>query len=161
HARAGRRVVRLKGGDPHLCSRGAEEAVALTARGIAVEVTPGVTAATAAGAASGLRRGASITVASGNHDPAGPVVDWASLGRDRGDGALVVLTGRAHQRQVADGLVGGGRDRATPAAVVASAGRPQIAVRPTPLGDLGAVRLPPPAAVVVAPDRPGGGRAHP
>ena len=64
HARAGRRVVRVKSGDPFVCSRGGEEADALRARGLAVESTPGVTAATAAPLVASLPLGASVLVAS-------------------------------------------------------------------------------------------------
>ncbi|QXC59180.1 uroporphyrinogen-III C-methyltransferase [Aquihabitans sp. G128] len=156
-ARAGAVVVRLKGGDPFLCSRGAEEALALAAEGITVDVTPGVTSATVAGAASGLDRGPAFTVASGNHDPAGPEVGWAEVAAQAdGRGAVVVLTGRAHQQQVADGLVAGGRSSDAHAAVVHGAGRPDQQVVAVALAAAGTTRLPPPAALVV-----GGARAHP
>ncbi|MCU1500457.1 MAG: hypothetical protein JWM47_4410, partial [Acidimicrobiales bacterium] len=109
-ARAGHAVVRLKGGDPFVCSRGGEEALALAALGIRVEVTPGVTSASAAAAASGLERGPAATIASGNHDPDGPEVDWAGVGAvAAGRGSVVVLTGRAHQRRIAAGLIDAGR----------------------------------------------------
>lgn len=160
-ARAGLRVVRLKGGDPLLCSRGAEEGLALTAMDVVVDVTPGVTAASAAGAASGLARGGSVTVASGNHDPVGPEVHWEALGsHGQGAGALVVLTGRAHQGQVSDGLVAGGRPATGPAAIVHGAGLPHQEVRAIALGEVATVRLGPPAAMVVAPSPEGGLRAH-
>lgn len=161
-ARTGAVVVRLKGGDPFVCSRGAEEAVALAARGIAVDVTPGVTAATAAGGASGLDRGTSLTVASGNHDPVGPEVAWVDVGAlGAGTGAVVVLTGRSHQGVVAEGLVAGGRSPDDPVALVHGAGRPDQELHTTRLGDVATVRLAPPAAMVVAPRPPGGDRAHP
>jgi uroporphyrin-III C-methyltransferase/precorrin-2 dehydrogenase/sirohydrochlorin ferrochelatase len=77
HARAGRRVVRLKGGDPFVLGRGGEEALACAAAGVDVEVVPGVTSAVAVPAAAGIpvtHRGRSrqVTVASG-HDG----LDWA------------------------------------------------------------------------------------
>lgn len=156
---AGRFVVRLKGGDPYVCSRGAEEALELADRGIAVDVTPGVSAASAAGAASGFDRGPMVTVASGNHDPMGPDVDWAAVGAT--PGAVVVLTGRSHQGPIAAGLVAGGRPAAGPTAVVHGAGRPDVEVARSTLGDVAHVRLTPPAAMVVAPRPPGGDRAHP
>lgn len=161
-AGAGLHVVRLKGGDPFVCSRGAEEALALAERGIAVDVTPGVTSATVAGAASGLDRGASVTVVSGNDDPAGPLVDWSTVGAvDGGRGAVVVLTGRSHQGAVADGLVAGGRPARTEAAVVHGAGRTDASVKASTLAEVATVRTDPPAAMVVAPCPPGGERAHP
>jgi len=160
-ARSGLMVVRLKSGDPLLCSRGAEEALALAEAGVEVIVTPGVTAASAAGACSGLPRGASVTVASGNHDPVGPDVDWSALGaHGHGGGAVVVLTGRAHQGRVADGLVAGGRGAKAAAAIVHGAGRPDEDVFGVTLGEVGRVRLAPPAALVVAPVPEGGSRAH-
>ncbi len=161
-ARSGLRVVRLKGGDPHVCSRGAEEALALAAAGIAVEVTPGVTAASAAGAAAGIARGTSVTVASGNHDPAGPAVDWPGVGAvDGGLGSVVVLTGRAHQGRIVEALLAGGRHAAAPAAVVHGAGRPDEVVADADAASVGGVRLPAPAAMVVGPSPEGGPRAHP
>lgn len=165
-ARAGRSVVRLKGGDPFLCSRGGEEALALAGLGVDVQVAPGVTSATAAAAASGLYRGPAVTVVSGNHDPEGPEVDWRAVGRVAdGRGAVVVLTGRAHQRQIADGLLAAGRPSGWPAAVVHGAGRTDQEVVPVALAEVGTTRLPPPAALVVGgdpvPEVPGGGRAHP
>ena len=159
-ASAGLSVVRLKGGDPFVCSRGAEEALGLAARGIAVEVTPGVTAASAAGAASGVNRGASVTVVSGNHDPIGPTVVWSSIGPVVGEGAVVVLTGRSHQGPIAAGLMAGGRGPQTAAAVVHGVGRAGVMVAKTGLGGLGAVRLPAPAAMVVGPSWQGGDHAH-
>ncbi len=161
-ASAGLKVVRLKGGDSFVCSRGAEEALGLAARGIAVEVIPGVTAATAAGAASGLDRGASVTVVSGNHDPIGPSVAWSLIPTlSTAHGAVVVLTGRSHQGTIADGLMAGGRAPETPSAVVHGAGRADETVIATGLAGLGAVRLPAPAAMVVGPYQPGGDHAHP
>ena len=160
-ARAGLRVVRLKGGDPFVCSRGAEEALGLADRGIAVEVTPGVTSATASGMASGIDRGLSVTVVSGNHDPIGPVVGWSTIDAiDPGAGAVVVLTGRSNQGLIAAGLMAGGRGAGTVSALVHGAGRSGEAVTPTVLGELAGVRLPAPAALVVSPCRPGGAHAH-
>lgn len=161
-ARRGRRVVRLKGGDPQVCSRGSEEALALIEAGVVVDVIPGVTAASAAGALSGLPRGRSITIVSGNHDPIGPAVDWAAIGAltDRG-GAVVVLTGRSHQGAIAAGLREGGRDAANAVAVVHGAGRADCRVVPADLATVASVRLSPPAALVVGPTRPGGDHAHP
>ncbi len=171
-ARAGLAVVRLKGGDPFVCSRGAEEALALAEAGITVDVTPGVTAVTVAGGTSGLDRGTGVTVASGNYDPAGPVVDWGAIGASGGgQGAIVVLTGRSQQGTIADGLVAGGRPAANTVVVVHGAARTDASVTTSTLAAVGTVRLAPPAAMVVAPsqpgrrppasDRPGGERAHP
>jgi siroheme synthase len=153
-ARAGRRVVRLKSGDPFVCSRGAEEMAALAARGVDCAVTPGVTTATAAPLAAAVTRGATVTVASGDRDPHAAPVPWEALADPAA--TLVVLTGRAQQGAIAARLAAAGLPGDTPAAVVHAAGRPGTRVARTTLDGLGATRLPPPATAVI-----GGGRAHP
>lgn len=160
HAAAGRTVVRLKSGDVFVCSRAAEEAAALLARGVRVVTTPGVTSATAAPLAAGVvpAVGARVTIASGDDDPAAAPVPWDDLA-DPGS-TLVVLTGRAHQRTIAGRLADAGLSGATPASVVHAAGRPGTQVAATDLAHLGATRLPPPAAVVIGP-MIGDARAHP
>lgn len=159
-ARADHVVVRLKGGDPFVCSRGGEEALALEAEGIAVDVTPGVTAATAAPLAAGLPAGPAVTIAAGNVDPVSPPVDWSTVGTV--DGALVVLIGRSHQRDIADALIAGGRPPTTTAALVHGATRPAQHVVVGGLADVAGARLDPPAALVVGPaPRTGGDDAHP
>ena len=147
-------VVRLKSGDPFVCSRGGEEMAALVARGIHVEVTPGVSAATAAPLAAGMARGRTVTILAGNDDPVYPVTDIGALADP--DGSLVVLVGRARQRHLADALLAAGLDPDTPAAVVHAATRPGARVVHTTLEQLGDHRLPPPATVVIGP-----ARAHP
>ncbi|HVF14349.1 MAG TPA: SAM-dependent methyltransferase [Acidimicrobiales bacterium] len=150
-------VVRLKSGDPFVCSRGGEEMTALGARGIHVEVTPGVSAATAAPLAAGLTRGRSVTILAGNHDPLHPDTDVGALADP--DSSLVVLVGRSRQAAIADALVGSGLDPGTPAAVVHAATRAGARVVHTTVGELGAHRLPPPATVVIGPAEVH--RAHP
>ena len=114
HARKGRTVVRLKGGDPFVFGRGGEEAEALITAGISFEVVPGVTSAFAAPASAGTpvtHRGlsSSVTVVSGHvGDPAAPgAVDWASLAR--AGGTLVVMMGMAARAEIARRLVDAGR----------------------------------------------------
>jgi uroporphyrin-III C-methyltransferase len=144
-------VVRLKSGDPFVCSRGGEEMAALRQRGIRVEVTPGVSAATAAPLAAGMARGRTVTILAGNDDPVYPVTDIGALADP--DGTLVVLVGRARQHHLADALLAAGLDPSTPAAVVHGATRPGARTVHTTLRHLGAHRLPPPATVVIGPAR--------
>lgn len=160
-AAAGKVVVRLKGGDPFVCSRGGEEQLALLARGVACEVVPGVSAATAAPLAAGAARGRSVTILAGNDDPRYPALDVRSLADPAA--TLVVLTGRARQGFLAAELVAAGLDPATPAALVSRATRPDQRVVACSLADLGHCHLPAPATIVVAPTtRPGRQKhAHP
>jgi uroporphyrin-III C-methyltransferase len=158
-ARGRRRVVRLKAGDPFVCSRGGEEADALALRGVTVEVVPGVTAATAAPLLAGLQRGARVIVASGDLDVVAPPVPWRELADPQA--SVVVLTGRSHQADIAAALVDGGLDPASPATVVHGASRPTQQQRTVALRDLGATRLPAPATFVVGPAPTGGSTSPP
>ena len=123
HAKAGRRVVRLKGGDPFVFGRGMEELQACVAAGVPVEVVPGVTSAIAVPALAGVpvtHRGLTheFVVVSGHLPPGHPdsLVDWAALGRLRG--TVVVLMGVDSAGAIAAALVEHGRDPATPVAVI-------------------------------------------
>jgi uroporphyrin-III C-methyltransferase / precorrin-2 dehydrogenase / sirohydrochlorin ferrochelatase len=120
HAQAGRRVVRLKGGDPYLLGRGAEEVAACRAAGVLVSVVPGVTSAFAVPAAAGIpvtHRGLArqVTVLSG-HDSMGGVVDWPALVAARG--TLVILMGVAALPRITAELMDAGADPSMPAAVI-------------------------------------------
>ena len=122
-ARQGRRVVRLKGGDPFVFGRGGEEALALAEAGIPFEVVPGVTSAVAVPAAAGIpltHRGiaSSVAIVTGHRDggTGSPPVAWGRLA-----GAvdtIVVLMGLANLRRIARELIAHGRDPRTPAALV-------------------------------------------
>ncbi len=117
HARRGRIVVRLKGGDPYVFGRGAEERQACEAAGVRVEVVPGVTSAISVPAAAGIpmtHRGLAqgFSVLSGHE----PVV---ALPTDRGH-TLVLLMGVKRLGETADQLISAGHDPDTPAAVVES-----------------------------------------
>ena len=149
-ARAGRTVVRLKGGDPFVCSRGGEEMLALIDRGIECRVTSGVTAATAAPLAAGLPRGRTVTIVAGNDDPVYPPTDLAALADPLG--SLVVMVGRSRQGAIAHNLAEAGLDPDTPAAVVHGATRTDARVVHTHLAALGDHRLPPPSTVVIGPE---------
>jgi len=158
-SRDGRRVVRLKSGDPFVCSRAAEEVALLVARGIACSVTPGVTAATVVPLVAGLPRGRRVTFASGDRDPMSAPVDWSALADPRD--SVVVLTGRAQQPAIAARFLDAGLPPTTPAAIVHAATRPESQVVATTLAALPTHRLPPPAAFVVGPVEGGGDDARP
>jgi len=130
-ARAGRRVVRLKGGDPFVFGRGGEEARTLAAAGVAFEVVPGVTAALAAGAYAGIpltfrNTSSALVFLTGHEDPKKHElqVDWPSFGGLKNT-TLAIYMGMGRLPDIVAGLVQGGLDPATPAAVVqwASLGR--------------------------------------
>jgi uroporphyrin-III C-methyltransferase len=152
-ARSGRRVVRLKGGDPFVFGRGGEEAEALRRAGVAVEVVPGVTSAFAAPAAAGIpvthrTVSTSVTVVTGHAgDPALPGVDWDLLARL--EGTLVVLMGMAARGAIAERLIAAGRDAATPVAVVHWGTTDRQEVVRTTLAGLATVDLPAPSAIVI------------
>jgi uroporphyrin-III C-methyltransferase/precorrin-2 dehydrogenase/sirohydrochlorin ferrochelatase len=137
HALAGRRVVRLKGGDPFVFGRGMEELEACVAAGIAVEVIPGVTSAIGVPGLAGIpvtHRGVTheFVVVSGHLPPGHPksLVDWSAIGRLRG--TVVVLMGVDTAPAIAAALVEHGRAPETPVAVVTDGSTPtQRTVRTT------------------------------
>ena len=123
HARAGRSVVRLKGGDPFVFGRGGEEVQRCLAEGIPVEVVPGVTAGIAAPAYAGIpvtQRLVSSAVAfvTGHENPDKPEtqIDWPALSAF--PGTLVFYMGVKSLPKIADRLVEGGRSADEPAAVI-------------------------------------------
>jgi uroporphyrin-III C-methyltransferase len=123
HARLGRRVVRLKGGDPFVFGRGGEEASALAAAGVRVDVVPGVTSAIAVPAAVGIpvtHRGlsSSFAVVTGHEDPAkpSPAVDWRGLAGTVD--TLVILMAVERLAAIVEELRAGGRAATTPVALV-------------------------------------------
>jgi len=157
-ARAGRFVVRLKGGDPYVFGRGGEEVLACAAAGVPVTVVPGVTSAVAAPATAGIpvtHRGVAheFVVVSGHLAPGDPesLVDWPALARLRG--TLVVLMGLRHLPAIVAALLDHGRAPETPAAVVGDGTTPAQRVVRAPLGELpacvAAEGIHPPAVVVV------------
>jgi uroporphyrin-III C-methyltransferase/precorrin-2 dehydrogenase/sirohydrochlorin ferrochelatase len=120
HARLGRRVVRLKGGDPFVLGRGSEEALHCVANGVPVEVVPGVTSAVSVPAAAGIpvtHRGitASFVVASA-HEGADHVLRAAADAAP--DATLVLLMGVTRLAETAAGLMAAGRAASTPVALV-------------------------------------------
>ena len=160
HARAGRRVVRLKGGDPYVFGRGGEEWQACAEAGLPVEVIPGVSSALAGPALAGvplthrtLTQG--FTVVSGHLPPGDPgsTLDWGALARS--GTTLVVLMGIATLPAITAELVAQGLAPTTPALTVMEAGLPgQRSVGGTVadiagLGEAAGVRAP--AVTVIGP----------
>lgn len=146
-------VVRLKGGDPFVFGRGGEEALALSPHGIPVEVVPGVTSAIAAPAAAGIpvtHRGTSsgFTVITAHQDPNNDQqLNWnslATLGT-----TLVVLMGARRARLIADRLVSGGMDPATPVATITAATTAGQQVDRLQLHELGQRPVSNPAVIVI------------
>ena len=123
----GKRVVRLKGGDPFIFGRGSEEAEYLRARAIPVELIPGITAAAGCAAAAGIpltHRGtaSSVTFATGETADGDPTPDWADLARP--GRTLVVYMGVGNAGAIAERLLENGAAPATPVAVIENGTRP-------------------------------------
>ena len=157
-AKAGNRVVRLKGGDPFVFGRGYEEIQACAAAGIPVEVVPGVTSAISVPAFAGIpvtHRGVTheFVVVSGHLPPghAQSLVDWDALGRLTG--TIVLLMAVENIGVIAEALVAGGRDPETPAAAVQEGGLPGESIARATLAKLpGAIAdagIRPPAVIVI------------
>jgi uroporphyrinogen III methyltransferase / synthase len=123
HGRAGRSVVRLKGGDPFVFGRGGEEAEALRAAGIEFELVPGVTAGVAAPAYAGIpvthrELASAVAFLTGHENPEKPesTLDWDALARF--PGTLVVYMGVRQLPQISERLRAGGRAPDQPVAVI-------------------------------------------
>jgi len=142
HARAGKRVVRLKGGDPSVFGRLGEELQALRAAGIPFEVVPGVTAACAAAAAAGVsltQRGlASVAVLVTGQECAGksgPALVWDALAQP---GATVcVYMGTRSLGALAGRLMANGHDAETPLLIISNASLPSQIIRSGTLATAG------------------------
>jgi uroporphyrin-III C-methyltransferase/precorrin-2 dehydrogenase/sirohydrochlorin ferrochelatase len=157
-ALAGLRVVRLKGGDPFVFGRGGEEALACVRAGVPFEVVPGITSAIAVPAYAGIpvtHRGISqdFAVISAHVDPsaAGSSTDWEALAA--GSGTLVLLMAVAHIGAIAGKLIAGGRDAATPVAVIRDGTTARQQILLSTLGqvpaDVERHGLRPPAVIVI------------
>jgi uroporphyrin-III C-methyltransferase/precorrin-2 dehydrogenase/sirohydrochlorin ferrochelatase len=123
HAKAGKFVVRLKGGDPYLFGRGFEELLACAEAGVPVTMVPGITSAFAVPAVAGVpvtHRGVAheVVVVSGHVGPGHEqsLVDWEALGRLRG--TIVLMMGVKRLPQFAEALLAGGRRADTPVAII-------------------------------------------
>lgn len=140
-ARQGKRVVRLKGGDPCLFGRAGEEAQALRQAGIPFEIVPGVTAALGAASFAGIplthrNHASAVAFLTGHEDPDKPesALDWPALARF--PGTLAVYMGMSRLDKVARSLIDGGKDPETPAAAVQHATTGQQHTIEAPLAEL-------------------------
>ena len=154
-ARAGRDVVRLKGGDPFIFGRGGEEAEACRAAGVPVEVVPGISAAIGAAAAAQLplthRKSASIVSFVAGQCKGLTEQDWTGLA---GPGrTLVIYMGVATSEAIAEKLIADGLSPTIPVAVVEKATRPDMRVLRAPLAGLADLiareRVKSPALIVI------------
>jgi uroporphyrin-III C-methyltransferase/precorrin-2 dehydrogenase/sirohydrochlorin ferrochelatase len=160
-ARAGKHVVRLKGGDPFLFGRGGEEWLACVAAGVPVTVVPGLTSALAGPALAAIpvthrQVAADVTIVSGHLDPGRPSdqgVDWPGLAAHAG--TVVLLMAMDRLGLITTELIGHGMAAGTPAAVVRNASLPDQQVLRAPLADIAeraaAEGIGAPAVVVIGP----------
>ncbi len=153
-----RHVVRLKGGDPFVFGRGAEEAAALRAAGLTFEIVPGISSAIAAPAYAGIPvthrdHNTAFTVATGHEDPtkSASTLDWDKLADPHR--ALIFLMATANLADIARELLARGLAPATPAAVVQDGTRPTqrtvVGTLATIAADMARARIGAPAVVVV------------
>ena len=157
-ALAGKRVVRLKGGDPFLFGRGGEELEALREAGVPVELVPGVTSAIAVPGCAGIPvthrdHASELVILTGHEEPgkAESSLDWDLLARFRG--TIVILMGVKNLASIAAGLVARGKDPATPVAVIEKGLAPGQRVTTGPLGAIAGLakeaKVKPPAVIVI------------
>ncbi len=153
-AKAGKRVLRLKGGDPFVFGRGGEEAQALARAGVPFRIVPGITAGIGGAAYAGIP----VTHRDTNHavtfitghgsDGQLPKLDWNAMAH--GSETLVFYMGRKFAGEIARLLMAGGRRADEPAAIIANATRPDQQVFVTTLAGLvEAAQKSPPLAIIV------------
>ncbi len=141
-ARAGKRVLRLKGGDPFIFGRGGEERAHLRRAGVRVEVVPGITAATGCAAATGIPlthrdHAPAVTFVAGHGRNGEPDLDWAALARARH--TLVIYMGVSSAGRTAARLIEHGMAPDTPAAIVNNGTLDSQQMAIGPLARLGAL----------------------
>jgi uroporphyrin-III C-methyltransferase/precorrin-2 dehydrogenase/sirohydrochlorin ferrochelatase len=141
-ARAGRRVVRLKGGDPFVFGRGGEELEYLRGAGIEVIVVPGITAALGCAAEAGVPltfrdEATRLTLVTARRADDAQAIDWTGLAHAKT--TIAVYMGGGAAPAVRDGLIAAGRDPRTPVAVVARGTRPDAESRAGRLAELAAL----------------------
>lgn len=157
-ARAGKRVLRLKGGDPFVFGRGGEEAQTLVQQGVPIRIIPGVSAGIGGLAYAGIPVthrdvNQSVTFVTG-HDQSGQSptsLDWRAI--SKGSQVIVIYMGMKHIAQIAAALRDAGRPASEPAAVVTAATTGAQQVLETTLGtieaDIERATLEPPAIICV------------
>jgi uroporphyrin-III C-methyltransferase len=148
YSKENKKVVRLKGGDPFVFGRGGEEADALRAQGIEVEVIPGITACTSVPAALGIpvtdrRATHGVTFVTGH----GADVNWEALAQS--GTTLVIYMGLSNFKNIAFSLLAGGMNPSTPACVIQDGTRSNQKQRVATLGTLSADGFASPALIVV------------
>ena len=157
-AKAGHRVLRLKGGDPFVFGRGGEEALTLIEHGVPFRIVPGITAGIGGLAYAGIpvthrEVNHAVTFLTG-HDSSGVVpdrIDWDAIGR--GSPVIVMYMAMKHMGQIASNLIAAGRRVGEPVAFVCNAATAQQTVLETSLecaeADMLAAGIEPPAIVVI------------
>ncbi|MFQ6552392.1 uroporphyrinogen-III C-methyltransferase [Aestuariibius insulae] len=157
-ARDGKRVLRLKGGDPFVFGRGGEEAQTLVQHGIPIRIIPGISAGIGGLAYAGIPVthrdvNQSVTFVTG-HDQSGQTpssLDWRAIAQ--GAGTIVIYMGMKHIAQIADQLIAGGRPPDDPVAVVTTATTLTQTVLETTLSDapraIAEAALEPPAIICI------------
>ncbi|NBQ51543.1 MAG: uroporphyrinogen-III C-methyltransferase [Marivivens sp.] len=157
-AKEGKKVLRLKGGDPFVFGRGGEEAQTLIQHGVPVRIIPGISAGIGGLAYAGIPVthrdvNQSVTFVTG-HDQSGETpqsLDWAAI--SKGSQVLVIYMGMKHIAQIAGSLIDAGRPLSEPVAVVTNATTPNQQVLESTLGtleaDIAAAGLEPPAIICV------------
>jgi uroporphyrin-III C-methyltransferase len=156
-ARQGKRVLRLKGGDPFVFGRGGEEALGLVAADVPFRIVPGVSAGVGGLGYAGIPAthrdtNHAVTFVTGHVAGGGPVhLDWEGIAR--GSPVIVLYMALKHLDLIADKLIAGGRDPSEPVAIVTNASTPQQRVHETTLAqaasDVAAHGISPPALVVI------------
>lgn len=154
----GRRVVRLKGGDPFLFGRGGEELEVLRDAGIPVELVPGVSSAISVPGCVGIpvthrEHASEVIIVTGHEDPGKEEtgIDWDLLARFHG--TIVILMGVKHLASIASGLVARGKDPGTPVAIIERGLGHGQRVTTGPLGEIHKIGeragVRPPAVIVI------------
>ena len=158
HAKTGKRVLRLKGGDPFVFGRGGEEAQTLVGAGIPIRIVPGISAGIGGLAYAGIPVthrdvNQAVTFVTG-HDQSGNApgaIDWVSMAKS--SPVIVCYMSMKTLPHIVDGLLAGGRALDEPVAVVTNATRPDMRVVETTLGqavaDISEAGLSPPAIVCI------------